>query len=237
MVREVLSWGKLTAEAVAVVASILLAFGIDAAWDARQEGAAERAAIEALRVEMISNRERLARTIRYNEEASASVAAFLRLSPQQILSMPADSFPPSSVHVRLWAPFTFDPDLGATAAFIGRRESSTAPVQALRRAVVNWDRRFVDAGEESAVLWGASRSVLELLTPYIADLVPDSRGSPGLNLIRQDYRPRLARIRADPKVIAEVLAKFNLQGIYANELRGLLEATDEILGTLDDMSR
>jgi len=32
-----------------------------------------------------------------------------------------------------------------------------------------------------------------------------------------------------------VLAKFNLQGIYTNELRDLLEATDNILGVLDAM--
>jgi hypothetical protein len=56
-----------------------------------------------------------------------------------------------------------------------------------------------------------------------------------LNVIHQDYLPRMARIRADRRVIAEVLAKFNLQGIYTNELRDLLEATDNILGVLDAM--
>jgi hypothetical protein len=54
-----------------------------------------------------------------------------------------------------------------------------------------------------------------------------------LNVILQDYLPRMARIRADRRVIAEVLAKFNLQGIYTNELRDLLEATDNILDVLD----
>lgn len=237
LASESLSWRKLTIEVVAVVSSILLAFGIDAAWDARQERAAERAALDALRLEMRGNREMLAERIRDNEEASASVAAYLRLSPQRISSMVADSFPSNAIHVALWAPFTFDPDLGGTTAFIGRKESNSAPVQSLRRAAVNWERTFVDAGEESAVLWESSRTVLELLTPYIVDLVPEGDGGPGLHLIRQDYLTRMARIRADPKVIAAVHAKFNLQGIYTSELRSLLEATDEILGMLDDMPR
>jgi hypothetical protein len=101
--------------------------------------------------------------------------------------------------------------------------------------VVNWDRTFVDAGEESAVLWGASSAVLELLTAYIVDLVPQGEVGPVLNVILQDYLPRMARIRADRRVIAAVLAKLNLQGIYTNELRDLLETTDNILGVLNAM--
>jgi hypothetical protein len=139
------------------------------------------------------------------------------------------------MHVQLWAPFTFDPELGGTTAFINRGESASEAVRALGRAVVNWDRTFVDAGEESVVLWGASRAVLELLTPYIVDLVPQDELGPVLNVILQDYLPRMARIRADPRVIAAALAKLNLQGIYTNELRDLLDATDNILGLLDAM--
>jgi hypothetical protein len=45
----------------------------------------------------------------------------------------------------------------------------------------------------------------------------------------------MARIRADRRVIAAVLAKLNLQGIYTNELRDLLETTDNILGVLNAM--
>jgi hypothetical protein len=235
MAREPLSWRKVTIEAGAIVASILLAFGIDAGWDARQERDTERAAIEVLRLEVRANRQILAETIRYNDEARASVVAYLRLSPQQITSMPRDSFPSSAMHVQLWAPFTFDPELGGTTAFINRGESASEAVRALGRAVVNWDRTFVDAGEESVVLWGASRAVLELLTPYIVDLVPQDELGPVLNVILQDYLPRMARIRADPRVIAAALAKLNLQGIYTNELRDLLDATDNILGLLDAM--
>lgn len=233
MGRESLSWRKVTIEAGAIVASILLAFGIDAGWDARQERDAERAAIEALRLEMRANRQTLAETIRFNDEARASVVAYLRLSPQEITSMPIASFPSSAMHVQLWAPFTFDPELGGTTAFINRGESRSEAVRALGRAVVNWDRTFVDAGEESVVLWGASRAVLELLTPYIVDLVPEGEVGPVLNVILQDYLPRMARIRADPRLIAAVLGKLNLQGIYTNELRDLLDATDEILGLLE----
>jgi len=233
MAREPLSWKKVIIEAGAIVASILLAFAIDAGWDARQERDAERAAIEALRLEMRANRENLAETIRYNDEARASVIAYLHLSPQQITSMPSDSFPSRAMHVELWAPFTFDPELGGTTAFINRGESASEAVRALSRAVVNWDRTLADAGEESVVLWDASRAVLELLTPYIVDLVPQDEVGPVLNVILQDYLPRMARIRGDRRLIAAVLAKLNLQGIYTNELRDLLDATDHVLGLLD----
>jgi hypothetical protein len=232
-VSQAVSLKRIAFEAAAVVASILLAFGIDAAWDARQEGTAELAAIEALRAEMGMNLQVLVETIRYNDEAWNDVAEFLRTTPQGISSMQIDSVPWGGVEISLWAPFTFDPELGATTAFLGRPEASSEHIRELRRAVVNWDRQFVDAGEESRVLWESSREVLSIMTPYVADLVPAESGGPGLSLIYQDYSARLAQIRADQRIVAAVIAKFNLQMIYTGELRDLLEETEHVLDLLD----
>ena len=50
-----ISWGRLLVEAAAVVLSILLAFAIDAAWDARQEREADTARLSALYEELQSH--------------------------------------------------------------------------------------------------------------------------------------------------------------------------------------
>jgi hypothetical protein len=234
-VPQAVSPKRIAIEAVAVVASILLAFGIDATWDTRKERAAERVAIEALQAEMGVNLAALAETIRLNRDAWSDVGEFLRMTPQSISSMHIDSIPWGGVEISLWAPFTFDPELGATTAFLERSETSSPTVRDLRRAVVDWDRQFVDAGEESRVLWESSREVLSIMTPHLADLAPPENGGPGLSLIYQDYSARLARIRADQRLVAAVIAKFNLQMIYAGELRDLLEETESVLGILETL--
>ena len=52
-------WARVAVEGVAIILSILLALGIDAAWDARQERAREREYLTALRVEMVLASEEL----------------------------------------------------------------------------------------------------------------------------------------------------------------------------------
>ena len=44
-----IAWKRIAAEGVAIVVSILLAFAIDAAWDASRERAEERQALSGLR--------------------------------------------------------------------------------------------------------------------------------------------------------------------------------------------
>ncbi len=53
-------WKRVVVEGLAIILSILLAFGIDAAWDASQERAKEREYLAALRVEMVLASEELA---------------------------------------------------------------------------------------------------------------------------------------------------------------------------------
>lgn len=52
-------WARVVAEGVLIILSILLAFGIDAAWDARQWRAKELEYLRALRVEMVLAAEEL----------------------------------------------------------------------------------------------------------------------------------------------------------------------------------
>jgi hypothetical protein len=225
-------WKRILAEAAAVVASILLAFGIDAGWDASRERAIDRSVVDALRTEMVGNRERLIRTIEFNVGARSAVTEFFSLSPDEVLSLEPASYQ-SPIHVSLWAPYTFDPELGATTVFLDREVADSDAIRLLRQAVIDWHRRILDAGEESDVLWGLSGDVLRLMTSHLADLRPAEGTQVGLNVIRQDYAARLARIRADQELVAAVFAKFNVQGIYTNELRRLLEQTDSVLSRLD----
>jgi hypothetical protein len=226
-VSNEMPWRRVGVEAAAVVGSILLAFAIDSGWDARQEGVREAAAVDALRIEMEQNRAQLIEDIGFNDRARGRVSEFLTWTSSEIEVMTPETL--GRVAVDLWAPFTYDPRMGATVAFLERGPPSTPRGRVVHRAVTDWDRQLSDAGEESTVLWEASRRVLFLLTPHIADLVPTDDYGLGLGLIDLDLTARLAAIRDDETVIASTIAKFNLQAIYTGELRRLLASTDSII--------
>ena len=56
---QTIAWKRLTAEGGAIVVSILLAFSIEAWWEQRSQQAEARSYIEAMRTELIANREAL----------------------------------------------------------------------------------------------------------------------------------------------------------------------------------
>lgn len=73
-------WKRLSVEASAIVASILLAFSIDAWWDDRQQSNEEQAILQALLNDLHDNRNYLAEKARYNEAISESTMMLQRMA-------------------------------------------------------------------------------------------------------------------------------------------------------------
>ncbi len=116
-------------EVTVVVFSILLAFGIEAGWDSRGERAAELNALDALLDEMTENRGQLAWVIATNDSAATRVSAWLRADSGQLAHLLADSavvFGLPALHVSIWAPYTYDPRVGALGVFLDRADSPIA---------------------------------------------------------------------------------------------------------------
>jgi hypothetical protein len=216
-------------ESAAVIASILLAFGIDATWDAWRERATEREIMEALHDEMLHNREVLATVIRYNDEAAEHFRTFLTLTPEEISRTQGDRWALDA----LWAHYTFDPEVGALDLFLERDASTSERGRRVRRSAVNWQALLVDAGEEGQILWAAAHEALRLMSAYAADQIPEGDREPNLYTILDDYGPRMARLRTDEEFLTSARAKFTLQQIYKGELRVLLEQTDRLLELLE----
>lgn len=73
-------WKRLVAEGGVIVASILLAFWIDAWWDGRQERAEERDLLVALAQEFATNRQRLAEAEAFHGEIRDQSLRFLQVA-------------------------------------------------------------------------------------------------------------------------------------------------------------
>jgi hypothetical protein len=72
-----IQWKRIAAEGVAIVASILLAFWIDAWWDDRQNRAEERELLVGLEAEFVDLRARLDRWGKFNRESMILTEKFL----------------------------------------------------------------------------------------------------------------------------------------------------------------
>src|SRR3970282_274155 len=82
---------NLLSHAVVIVVSILLAFGLDAMWDQRNDRQAEARLRAALVREFRSNRELLEETMAGIREGRVRIEAIAVMTPERVLSLPDDS--------------------------------------------------------------------------------------------------------------------------------------------------
>ena len=83
-------WVRMAAEGAAIVVSILLAFSIDAWWDARQDQADERVHLAALRVQFVESASIIDAELAQLESATASARWLLGLTPDEAAAEDTD---------------------------------------------------------------------------------------------------------------------------------------------------
>lgn len=165
--RAPIPWLRIAAEAVAIVGSILLAFGIDAAWDARQDRSTERQIIADLRADfdstMVSLEGALARTIQARD---ASLALLDHTGPAPRLAS-AERF--DSLLPLVSSEGTFDPTNGTLASLLSSEGLQVISNYEVRALLSKWSqeldntRRIEDAKHDD---------YRESLNVYLAQHVP-----------------------------------------------------------------
>ena len=182
-------WKRSAIEGLVVVASILLAFGIDAAWDARQERAAVEVHLEALSLEVGALRVQAEGGIARRTERMEVMRTLLDQTGRGAQSLPNDSI--NSLVGRLWG--AWDP-LPPLAALDNLHASGTFPSigsDELRLGLA----RLEGVIEQAALHDGrVLRAWEEGLRPYLvanSDARPQvARRSLGLT----DYESRFSRV-------------------------------------------
>ncbi len=84
-----LPWKRIFAESTAIIASILIAFAIDAWWDGRRERAELRGLLEGLHAEFVENRRLIAEAESSTAEMREWLLHFHTSSPDVAASIPA----------------------------------------------------------------------------------------------------------------------------------------------------
>jgi hypothetical protein len=144
---ERLPLSRILVEGVVIVTSILLAFGIDAAWDARQEGIRRSATMTGLKADFTATRVELDRVVAFrNSSISAAI---------ELLDLTADGPIPSSAEHTADSLFTeamiggsFDAPLGTLESLINSGELALLGDPELTSVLVQFPALVADLDRE-----------------------------------------------------------------------------------------
>lgn len=119
--RDKIRWSRILLEGAVIVGSILLAFGIDAWWDARGDAQRKEAVIEGLRSDFRAARVDLNRVSTYHLNGRSSAEQLMQLGDNG--TVPASSSDlVDSLFSDLSGTASFDPPLGTLEALISSGE-------------------------------------------------------------------------------------------------------------------
>ena len=220
---------RFATEGAVIVASILLAFGIDASWDASQARRTESTVLESIRTETEQNRGELDRLLERNENQFIRINLFLEADDTYLRALPQDSvFPWLSAMITTW---TFDGDDSAAGLFLNSSAPVTPYAREIRGVLARWVRIADDLDEEKNTFWDLGVVAAGHLASHVA---PAAQGDSGmLPEIAAELGPELlAKLRSDEAYVSALLNKAHYQGVYTEELGDASEALDSLRSVL-----
>lgn len=212
--NERFTLGRALSEGAIIVGSILLAFAIDAGWDAYRERANEQAVLASLEAEFLSNLETLERVIGRHEGFVVRAAELEAMSDDDVRAIPAELIEEYERAMGQW--MTFEPRGGVLSSLVGDGQLSLIRDDSLRDALAEWLQRLDDSAEEAGMLVRTSERIA-MRWNYFADI-----GKPGSG-------NGLVVLRSDPEMTALVRSKLFFGQLYVRELRRLAAHGEKVL--------
>jgi hypothetical protein len=136
-VKQHIKWTRFVLEGLVIVASILLAFGIDAWWDGRSEAARRAELVDALIADFEVTRERLSESLATGEDYIARSREVLRLTSE------ASVVPKDSIQFLLGGflnKIDFEPALSTYEAAVGSGDLAFLESEDFLRAAAEFRR-------------------------------------------------------------------------------------------------
>jgi hypothetical protein len=169
-----IAWRRLTAELFAIVFGILVAFALQASWEARNDRLAERHLLEALQTELSAARNALDAqrwAYEYVDQATALVAKQLSDAGSGSVITIADT-----LLAGLLLEMSYDPPMGTVSTLLSSGQLELLEDLELRTVIAGWPAAVADGVEEQQRLWDlADNQVKPLLHEAVPDLGPAYR--------------------------------------------------------------
>ena len=236
-------WSKyrrLIPEGLMIVLSILLAFGIEAAWQERLEREAESEAIASLRADFEENRRLVRQVIDAHLAFRESVAVFVDLPPSAYDTLPATRA--SEFVLAAANPWTFDPVLGATDGIVGAGRTGLIRDTELREALSDFLGFVSDLAEDAGYVSTSAQDVWSreavLGGPWTdpSTEISTSGSITGLPFIPRAEAEDLRTLRGD-QLYMSLVKRYHLNtAYYVRELQRIEEHIDYVLRLVEEQS-
>jgi len=167
-VTESRRWGRVGAEGLLIVLSILLAFGIEAWWSERGDRRAEVEALHGLRDDFVDNLGRLASARSEHVEIRDASVRLLAMTGPDVNPTVSDLVMDTLVMALIGGPRVF-PVTATYDALIASGRIELLESAALRRELARWSTAIADLQEEERE---AFNQMDQRLLPFLWDYVP-----------------------------------------------------------------
>ena len=227
--------GRLVAEGLVIVASILLAFALDTWWDAKTERGEERAALESLREEFVGARDQLAFYLAAHQRIAGAASGLSELAGIALAAgEPAVSVPDTALAL-VYIPPTFNPMLGTLDGLLASGRLGLIRDPELRRSLAAWEGRLREGTEEEDK---AVDFVFHQMDPVLRSRVDVSRA---LGLVDAVFdgtltpagAARESRLPVDTEVAGIFAFRRQIEEHGIDDLEDVLTEIDRILALLE----
>lgn len=163
MNRRAIPWSRMLVEGAVIVGSILLAFGIDAAWEARGENRLERALLESLAEDFVLAQQEWTETKRAHNLVVRSMERLLTWAEEG--AVPREEWlAADTVLSNVFWREKFDPPMGTVQAVLGSGRLDLLENQELTAALTRWTAVVSDVNRRE--IDGANH-FYEAVYPYL----------------------------------------------------------------------
>jgi hypothetical protein len=217
---------RLLLEALVVIASILIAFALDAWWDQRAERRTEAAHLRALQSDFEQNVARLERAVRTEQRIAEASRGLLLLASTSAASPSNDSL--SVLMARVFTSTRFDPVMGAYAAVVSSGGLAQIRDDSLRLALADFasylEGRYFERYSDQ-LYFDFVQSFTGQLGLSEAVLATDSSAALRKAGVSQAHTVLLQNPKFREHLALRYLAESDVAGSY----RGLLEKANRVL--------
>ncbi len=230
-------WKRISVEAAAIVASILLAFAIDAWWAEIQEREFEVETLVALLEEFQGHRAELTVERRGHEFMLDAIGSLVSFATTGVYESDQFSIDRSMFYLRI--PATTDFGSGVRDALISSGRIEVVSDKRLRYEIAEWSSVLDELKDDQQ---NGVNLVFNLILPYMTregvpvarfgDLTPESPLQVGSRSLAADP-DTLKRVFDDPEFLSILEARYGFMEHALEEYDDLIVATDSIIAKIE----
>ena len=225
-------WLRIVAEGAAIVVSILLAFSIDAWWDARQDLNAERVHLTALRTQFVEVARIIDSEVGQLEVAASAAKWLLELTPEEAAAESPDSL--ADAFVAIFRLGRANLPSGALEALMASGDLSLVDDADLAARLAAWPAAAAEVYENAGWLVDQREDrLVPFLNQYVGGLWTATRSGLLDDFPPTQFPPRVVQLFSDPGLESNLSNAAVRIRIIRNRYSNLRREADAIVALID----